>query len=158
MILAIDPGNEYSAYVCYTPKEDLTKFGKIPNKEMLEIVKDTAYNTLVIEMIASQGMPVGKTVFETCVWIGRFIQAWGAETYTLITRNEVKMNICGSSRANDSTIRQALIDRLGEPGVKKKQGPTYGIKADVWQALALAVTYGDVYVTTREEQYNVSKP
>lgn len=69
-------------------------------------------------MIASYGMPVGKEVFETCVWIGKFAEASGMkENY--IYRKEEKMNLCHSMKAKDSNIRQALIDRFGVVGTKK---------------------------------------
>ena len=76
---------------------------------------------LVIEMIASYGMPVGKEVFETCVWIGRFIQVGNIyqKSNSYIYRKEEKMNLCHSMKAKDSNIRQALIDRFGPVGTKK---------------------------------------
>ena len=83
-------------------------------------------------MVACYGMPVGKEVFDTCVWIGRFIQ----EAYELgidcdyIYRKEEKMNLCNSMKAKDSNIRQALIDRFGTAGTKKNPGWFYGFKAD----------------------------
>jgi hypothetical protein len=46
-------------------------------------------------------------------------------------------------RAKDSNIRQALIDRFGEPGTKKVPGLLYGIKKDEWSALALGVFWHD---------------
>jgi hypothetical protein len=73
---------------------------------------------MVIEMIASYGMPVGKEVFDTYVWIGRFAEASGMPT-NYIYRKDEKMNICHSMRAKDSNIRQALIDRFGVVGTKK---------------------------------------
>ena len=79
------------------------------------------YDLLVIEMIANYGMAVGKTVFDTCVWIGRFIEiAEHRHTETeYIYRKDEKMNICHSMKAKDSNIRQALIDRFGKVGTKK---------------------------------------
>lgn len=77
---------------------------------------------LAIEMVASYGMPVGETVFETCVWIGRFIEhlnRFAIKDYFKIYRKDEKMNICHSMKAKDSNIRQALIDRFGEVGTKK---------------------------------------
>lgn len=69
-------------------------------------------------MIASYGMPVGKEVFDTCVWIGKFAEASKLkEEY--IYRKDEKMNICHSMKAKDSNIRQALIDRFGVVGTKK---------------------------------------
>ena len=144
MILAIDPGNEESAYVLmeketYKPIE----FDKIGNAQMLMKLKELKYDTLVIEMIASYGMPVGASVFDTCVWIGRFIQMRQCPDYEYIYRKEEKINLCGSMKAKDSNIRQALIDRFGEVGTKKAQGFFYGFKKDIWAAFAVGCTYLD---------------
>jgi hypothetical protein len=97
----------------------------------------------VIEMIASYGMPVGAEVFETCVYIGRLMEAFGPDRCDRLTRIEVKSHVCHSARAKDGNIRQALIDRLGPPGTKRAPGGTYGISGDVWAALAVAVTWLD---------------
>jgi hypothetical protein len=146
-ILAIDPGNNESAYVLmdnYKPIE----FGKVANYDMLEYISDIDLDTkaVVIEMIASYGMAVGKEVFETCVWIGRFYEtARSTECRYIeyIYRKDVKMNLCGQTKAKDSNIRQALIDRFGVVGVKKSPGWFYGFKADIWAAYAVGVTYLD---------------
>ena len=144
MILAIDPGNIESAYclidkTTYKPIE----FGKIDNYSILIKLHELKYETLVIEMIASYGMPVGKEVFETCVWIGRFIQRRDCASYNYIYRKDEKMNICGSMKAKDSNIRQALIDRFGPVGTKKNPGWFYGFKADIWSSYAVGITYLD---------------
>lgn len=148
-ILAIDPGNIESAY-CIIDSETYKplKFGKIKNEDLAyDIIckagKDyIKFDKLVIEMIASYGMPVGQTVFETCVWIGRFIQLnYGKFNY--IYRKDEKINLCGSMKAKDSNIRQALIDRFGVVGKKKNQGWFYGFKSDIWSAYAVGVTYLD---------------
>lgn len=77
---------------------------------------------IVIEMIASYGMPVGESVFQTCVWIGRFVELgiFYEKPTTYIYRKDEKMNICHSMKAKDSNIRQALIDRFGVVGTKNK--------------------------------------
>lgn len=79
------------------------------------------YDLLIIEMIASYGMAVGKEVFETCVWIGRFEELALSRVVSTkyIFRKDEKMNICHSMKAKDSNIRQALIDRFGEVGTKR---------------------------------------
>lgn len=157
MILAIDPGTTESAWMLYD--DDTNKpveFAKCGSAEVIDcFVQLTTQNyrpRVVIEMVASYGQPVGKEVFETCVWIGRFIEAarniLGDEPARLY-RNEVKMALChATAKINDAVIRQALIDRFGPGkdkaiGTKKNQGPLYGVKADVWAALALAVTFAD---------------
>lgn len=150
IILAIDPGSVKSAWLLYNTESKLPiKFGIDGNELLLRTIQNA--NTpkfLAIEMIASYGMPVGKTVFETCVWIGRFIQAWGGKNFEKIYRIDVKMQLCKNTRAKDGNIRQAIIDRYPatgggatpQIGTKAQKGPLYGIKADIWSALGVAIT------------------
>jgi hypothetical protein len=96
---------------------------------------------VAVEMVASYGMPVGKEVFETVLQIGR-LQEFSENrdvTFRLIYRLQVKQHLCHDSRAKDSNIRQALLDRFGPPGTKKAPGVLYGIKSHLWSALAVAV-------------------
>lgn len=147
-IVAIDPGTTESAFVELC--EGRPYGGTRANGTLLEALSDkqrwTDGTVLAIEMIASYGMPVGAEVFETCVWIGRFLQAWNGP-HTFVYRKDVKLHLCGQTRAKDSNVRAALIDRFGGKqaalGNKKQPGPLYGIKADIWSALAVAVTYAD---------------
>ena len=157
-IMAIDPGNVYSGYVV-VGAEDMRpiEIGKVENETVIERVQNSDIDELVIEMVASYGMPVGRSVFETCVHIGRLMQA--ASSVSIKTarlyRQDVKLNVCHSNKANDATITQALIDRFAPDtpnrgrGYKKEPGWFYGFKADIWQAYALAVTYLDL---EREEE------
>jgi hypothetical protein len=144
-VLAIDPGNMESAYLLLED-ETILSFAKLPNADMRRVL-DTSRGDgtlLAVEMIASYGMAVGATVFDTCVWIGRFLEYWADdENVSLIKRIQVKSHICHSAKAKDGNIRQALIDRYGEQGTKKNPGPTYGIAADVWSALAIATVAMD---------------
>lgn len=99
---------------------------------------------LAIEMVASYGMPVGREVFETVRWIGRFQQAWSEpEAVKLVYRQDVKLHLCKSVRAKDANIWQALKDRFGEPGTAKNPGKLYGVKSHARAALAVALTVYD---------------
>jgi hypothetical protein len=154
-ILAIDPGNQLSAYCVYFPDtHTLGDFGKVPNDELRKILKSRMDwdHHYAVEMVASYGMAVGKSVFDTCVWIGRYMQIIehrGKEP-ELIYRQEVKRTLCnGNMRAKDSNIRQAIIDRFPATGggknptvgIKANPGPLFGVSADVWAALGVALTY-----------------
>lgn len=175
MILAIDPGNVESGVVLIKEK-DLKPIlvEKINNYELLNKINDGYYEYyylinsevdnndivimhLAIEMIASYGMPVGQTVFETCVWIGRIIEAL-TQCYDdrlkiqYIYRKDEKINLCNSMKAKDSNIAQALIDRFAPntsnkgKGTKSNPGWFHGFKSDIWQAYAVGVTYYDMYL------------
>jgi hypothetical protein len=141
-VLAIDPGPTRSAYVVYAAGRIDAK-GMVPNADMLDLVRAISLDRLVIEMVESFGMPVGKEVFETVFWIGRFIQAWEPKAWARVYRKEVKLHLCGNCRAKDPNIRQALLDRLGRAGTKTAPGPTHGVSKDMWSALAVAVTFVD---------------
>lgn len=146
-VLAIDPGNIKSAFVLLDKRGRILQKGILPNFEMLKKIKavrglrDSDKDHMAIEMIASMGMAVGKEVFETAYWIGRFVQAWCPSKYTRIYRLEVKLHLCGLARAKDKNIRQALLDKVGLQGTKNSPGPTYGISKDMWSALAVGITY-----------------
>ena len=152
VILAIDPGPVESAYVVYnTDTGHPTGWGKLPNEELSYLLRGAAQvaDLIAVEMIASYGMAVGAEVFRTCVWIGRFIEKWvgihlTAAGWREVLRRDVKLHLCGDSRAKDANIRQALIDRYGGKakavGRKATPGPLYGLTGDCWSALAVAIT------------------
>lgn len=152
MILAIDPGNTESGWCLIDDDYKILDKGKDLNDYVLNLIRTEPSTDVVIEMIASYGMAVGQTVFDTCVWVGRFQQkAYGVRDVTKIYRKDIKMNLCGQTRAKDSNIRQALVDRFsyerhaakGGKGTKNDQGFFFGFKSDIWAAYALGVTFLD---------------
>ena len=152
MILAIDPGNEFSAYVVLDKELRPIDFGKVKNSvlyvDLPAIITNNNIEHIAIEMIACYGMAVGQTVFDTCVFIGVLterVKEYGADV-RYVYRKEEKMNLCHTMKAKDSNVSQALRDRFGEKGTKKNKGWFYGFKADVWQAYAVGVTYHDLYI------------
>ena len=159
MILAIDPGNIQSAYVLTYDDLRVNDKGKVENSELLEKIyaaKEIHGDTLhvAIEMVACYGMAVGKEIFDTCVMIGRIVQVLDDLDipYTYIFRKDEKITLCNSMKAKDANIRQALIDRFAQHDFKNGKGTKanpdtfYGFKADIWAAMAVAVTYHDMYV------------
>lgn len=128
-VVAIDPGPVRSAICLYEEGLGAVMADTKPNAEVVALLRTTKFGPhwrLVIEKIACYGMPVGEEVFETCVWTGRFIEAWGERSAPeRITRVAVKTHLCRSVRAADPNVRQALIDRFGGSAaiVKSKKCP-----------------------------------
>lgn len=141
MILAIDPGSTESGWVLYRSGV-VVDSGIAENDDMLPWIRHgQGADVFAIEMAESFGQKVWSQVFTTVRWTGRFQQAWrepGAAQ--LITRSQVKLHLCGKRAANDTMVRQALLEAIGERGTKAKPGPTYGVKSHAWAALAVAVT------------------
>ena len=157
-VIAIDPGTTQSAWVIMDSETLKPSYaGILDNEDLLYKLYriDLADCRSAIEMVASYGMPVGKEVFETCVWIGRFYEVLDIRcshvppymSPELIYRREEKLHICESPKANDATIRHALIDRFAEHdfkfgrGTKKNPDWFYGFKQDMWAAYAVGLTF-----------------
>lgn len=158
MVIAIDPGLKESGIVAWDGVD--IRYHAIVDNECVsahldELLGDVPFGdcpvSIAIEMVGhyGTGMPAGKDVFDTCIWIGRFVEflhiRFPTVKVALIKRATVKTHICGQANAKDGNVRQALIDRLGEPGTKKNPGATYGISSHKWQALALAVYAYDTW-------------
>jgi hypothetical protein len=160
LILSIDPGNVSSALVFIVgehtgalslPSIHKTFYGENESC-LIQIIANTGrIRRLIIEDVVCMGMPAGKTLFDTAKWVGRFVQFWhdfcSLESPTVVPRHQIKMHHCGSTRAKDANIRQAVIDRfpatgggkVPQIGTSKQKGPLYGISGDLWSALAIAL-------------------
>lgn len=172
MVLGIDPGSVHSGVVLYD--EDRAKVissGDVDNDTLLNVLRLGFWGSFVltdcdlaIEDIEGMGQMVGRDVFETCVWIGRFIEAWehGYEQKKAhrISRGDEKVVLCGRKtvlnpktgkrmNVSDSMIRAAIIDRfpstgggkIPQIGIVKNKGPLFGVSGHAWSALAVVLTY-----------------
>lgn len=154
-LMAIDPGSEESAWVEWTQVMNLKPHAwtKMPNDTILEDVRHVRQDTIVvIEWTAPRGMPASAQLFETMWWAGRFTQAAleAGATVFRIERKVVVQHLTGMRSGKDSNVRAALIDRYGGPGGKEaavgrkaKPGPLYGMRADMWAALAVGCAFID---------------
>lgn len=146
IVVGVDPGPEQSAYVVWNGVmvrgHDIVK-----NDDMRHMLETIYADVAVFEQVESYGMPVGREVFDTVFETGRMWER-ACTSVSLMPRREVKLHLCGTSRAKDPNVRAALIDRFGGSrsvaiGTKKAPGPLYGVRSHEWSALALAVTYFD---------------
>lgn len=107
---------------------------------------------MAYEQFQCYGMAVGESTIESIIWNGRYIQSAIDKNIevTAIYRKDEKINLCNSMRAKDANIRQALIDRFAKKdkksgkGTKKDPDVFYGVTKDVWQAIAVGVTWFDM--------------
>lgn len=151
-IIAIDPGTLQSALVVLEPGGCVSRAVMAENhlvKALLvELLDRNPVPIFALEIIEARGMPMGTETIVTAEWVGRFTEA--AEPFAKpirVKRSEVKQYHCGSSKAKDSNIRQAIVDRYGGKdaaiGRKASPGALYGISGDEWQALAVALLVQD---------------
>jgi hypothetical protein len=150
-ILAIDPGTEQSAFVAWdTGKDDFIPTsdigdsrGLISNHEfyycIYSILNAIKPDQVVIEMVQSYGMAVGRSTFQTVLFVGRLvgkIDMYSNSCAKILVkyygRPTIKAQVGGKT---DAQIRASLRLRYGEA---KKGEKLEGVKKDIWSALALA--------------------
>ena len=154
-IIGIDPGSEKSAYVLYdTEQRQAVCKDHWDNETMrcyLASYCEWQHNGLrptylAIEQVCCYGVRVGRSVFDTVFWSGRFVECWGDE-FKMLSKQQISQALCGKgSGINKTDIHNAIYDMFGGSrssacGTKKKPGPLYGIKGPhLWDALAVALT------------------
>jgi hypothetical protein len=147
-ITGIDPGTTESAYATFdTDTRKFVDFEILTNDHMLAYMKSFGADKdriITIERVVSQGMPIGETTIKTIFWSGRFYEGIQFHVEWELSRNMIA-SIFGVRKSDKSFITK-LVDifdperKFGKygKGKKKKQGPFFGFKDDIWQAAALA--------------------
>lgn len=162
-LLSIDPGPQICGWILTeeiwgSPAKNalpiILDFGLAESKELIRRLGHwEEIDQVAIEMIASYGMAVGASVFETCLVIGQLLHAHGgADRFDchLVYRQDVKITLCKDTRAKDKNIRRAILDlypatgggKTPQVGTMKQPGPLFGIRSHIWSALAVALTVG----------------
>ena len=147
-ILGIDPGPQEGAFVLWdSVSETIATMGMLPSSSIGVLIEQVRAVT-AIEYLECHGNPVGKETFETAYWIGEYRMVCRRCDLELIPvfRSKVKLHHCHSNRANDANIHQVLCDRFGilhngkmGKGTKNNPGKLFGVRDDIWSALAIAV-------------------
>jgi len=153
-VIGIDPGNIESAISVYDGTR-IVYCAKLPNMidsedhfferlfhEHSVAAEYSQYPIKIfIETIQSYGMPVGQEVFETCFYIGRLqlLLEQNNIPYEMVKRSDIKLHHCGTTRAKDTNIKAALIERFGDKGTKAAPGFFFGVTGDGWSACAIAI-------------------
>jgi len=144
-ILAIDPGTTQSAYILWnTEKQTVLSCGLMDNnpfvKKYISFVQCKMADLIAVEMIQNYGFQMGRSTIETIMFVGELKAFWDANHYDV---TEFKLygrpTIKGHFNAKkDAMIRASLRMRYGEHEFKKG-GKFYGVKKDIWSAMAIAV-------------------
>ena len=159
IVIGVDPGTYESAYVVWDGAIVL-EYGRVLNDKLRariynwEVDATRSWWLVIEELVCYGNRPIGKETHATDRWSGRFEEAWQHVSENAVIYQPyriAKQHLCGKHvGVGDPEIRRALIDRFGPTrqeaiGSKASPGPLYGVKKDVWQALAHAVTWYDLH-------------
>jgi hypothetical protein len=157
IILGIDPGTHHSGLVAYSAidKTVIDSHNELPNFQVLKYLSSAAYSPMCfgIEIPACYGLRVGRDVFQTCVWAGRFIQKFAGRmpsaTLYEVSRPEIVHMLTGARSGPKAAVNAVLVDRFGPGrkiavGKKSSPGPLYGVKGHAWDALAVAYYVAEI--------------
>ncbi len=152
IILGIDPGEKKSGVVFWdTKNQNVIRAEHADNEDVLRYISEGSFDRVAIEQIRSYRLIAGNDTIDTVWWSGRFYEAarkhvW-ADPFMIPRRTKegIVHHLCGIDSAGDKGVRQALVDRYGEPGTKKNQGKLYGIAGHLWAALAVCIVASEKY-------------
>ena len=146
-IIGIDPGAKQSGFVVWNPTSKTITYSYIgENDFLLGCIREAPPKSIVaIEQLRGYGLRVGNDTFDSIWWSGRFAQAAKSSgmPFVILPRADICNHLTDNPKCGDKGIRDALIDRYGQPGSKKEPGRLYGIKSHLWAALAAAVVAGE---------------
>ena len=150
-VLGVDPGPQESAYALVAGNQQVLLADKVGNDSLIERIRQAPPAHVAIESIQSYGMAVGRSVFDTCFFIGEVIRTCkdAGIPFTLYPRPEYTRRICGVGKVNDSVLRQALLLRFGGD---KKGEPLHALKGCTDKRSAFAVAAYHIDVTTHERR------
>lgn len=172
-IMAIDPGTTESAYVILNDQYQIFSADKVGNDVILSIIADApGLDAVIIEDIeprysstdrSAAGAVMGQSTIETIKAFGRF--SWQASLRGLIVgsifRRDERSCLIPTKRNGlpplpetapkhaDGQIRASLIQRFARHdqergrGTKANPDTFYGFHGDMWQAMAVGVTWLD---------------
>lgn len=172
-IMAIDPGTTESAYVILDDQYQIISADKVGNDVVLSIIADApGLDAVIIEDIeprysstdrSAAGAVMGQSTIETIKAFGRF--SWQAALRGLMVRSifrrderscliPTKRNALPplpetAPKHADGQIRASLIRRFARHdqergrGTKANPDTFYGFHGDMWQAMAVGVTWLD---------------
>nr|DAG44201.1 MAG TPA: crossover junction endodeoxyribonuclease [Caudoviricetes sp.] len=171
--MAIDPGTTESAYVILDDSYQIISADKVGNDVILSIIADApGLDAVIIEDIeprysssdrSAAGAVMGQSTIETIKAFGRF--SWQASLRGLmvgsIFRRDERSCLIPTKRNGlpplpetapkhaDGQIRASLIRRFARHdkergrGTKANPDTFYGFHGDMWQAMAVGVTWLD---------------
>jgi hypothetical protein len=106
------------------------------------------FSHLVIEDADARGMPAGHDLCALLRLLGQLQEICSGASF--IKRSQVKLSLCGSSRATDTNVNAAVralicgfhdIDESQVKGTKRRPGPCHGMRSHCWPALAVILTH-----------------
>lgn len=159
IVIGIDPGPTKSGFVIFDGTCIVEADEAYENAELLDFLRDTKVDGVVIERVQFYGRLFGATVLDTVWWSGRFHEA-AQQAGSVVHRvywNDVKRQFVPGARIDAVTgkkkkiterdVQLGVIDRFGGKaaavGTKKAPGPLKILKTHAWSAMALAVWWWD---------------
>lgn len=147
-VLCLDPGPFETGWMVLNRSLELPIEHGIDSNEYVDNVLISRARTelkaehLAIEHICNYGREVGQEVFDTAMWVGRFVRSFDGP-FTLCFRPYIRMHLCHSMHAKQAQVNSVLKDRYGGKGIKKNPGKLYGVKDHIWSALAIGTYFSD---------------